>query len=168
MCPLVVTEASFDKKWFVALRTRKQPLRIMSLCSLIPFDQFSANVTIVAVRHSYKGTFRLKDQYRTDWMIKTCTESLGKTTKRFQEMPPDIGDSCIGLQGKLLLDCHNSQAPNCIRHCCTLTQYCIQSGQYQPNFGILSSCIFRIGIVFSYNFQVQFKTHFQSAKLWHF
>ena len=30
-------------------------------------------------------------------------------------MPPDIGDSCIGLQGKLLLDCHNSQAPNCIR-----------------------------------------------------
>lgn len=85
-------------------------------------------------------------------MTNTHTESLGKTTKRFQEMPSDIGDSCIGLRGKLLLDCHNSQAPNCIRHCCTLTQYCIQSGQYQPNFGILSSCIFEIVDVFSSKF----------------
>ena len=66
-------------------------------------------------------------------------------------MPPDIGDSCIGLQGKLLLDCHNSQAPNCIRHCCTLTQYCIQSGQYQPNFGVLLSYSFEIVHVFSSN-----------------
>ena len=97
-------------------------------------------------------------------MINANTLSLGKTTKRFQEMPPDIGDSCIGLQGKLLLDCHNSQAPNCIRHCCTLTQYCIQSGQYQPNFGVLSSCNFRIGIVFRYNFQAQFQIHFQSGQ----
>ena len=163
MCPLVVTEACLNIKWFVVLCARQQPLCIMSLlmCLFVPFDQFSANITIVAVRHSQRGTFQLKDQYRTDQlMINTKTESLGKTTKRFQEMPPDIGDSCIGLQGKLLLDCHNSQAPNCIRHCCTLTQYCIQSGQYQPNFGVLSSCNFRIGIVFRYNFQVQFKTHF--------
>ena len=59
MCPLVVTEASFDKKRFVALRTRKQPLWIMSLlmCPLIPFDQFSAYITNVAVSHFKKGTF---------------------------------------------------------------------------------------------------------------